>query len=428
VSTLSKMELENVGKAPNTVANLRAVSLLPLAGRTKEWTKGDIEKLLFPVANQNEDGTFMPIGTSMEGYDKDVLGPKRVLVSVYLRDIFQVDAVAETWTALIDVNCEWLDDGALKEDVSAGYAQGGRIFAVAPEELWRPHLGLVNGVDGLEPIKDSIDVCLLNGRHVISSYNTFRATLPSPSDLRQFPFDCPKLTLSLGSEMWLVSDLLIIPENGCLSPSQLKHLVVDSMVDSQAEYKVLGVVARPGEHVYANLTRFDFQEEGYPEVTFEFQMLRDPKYYLRNIAVIVNILVFVTLLTYILDPSDIGSRMSLTTTMLLTLVAFQFVATGMLPRISYSTRLDQWLNVSFCNILFMNIQNVIMVRLSMNAPEWCQAHCLSLDMACLAGSLFVLLASNAIFMSPWWSSRYRAMQDVRGAPNVVSPASKAVNI
>ena len=85
----------------------------------------------------------------------------------------------------------------------------------------------------------------------------------------------------------------------------------------------------------------------YHEITVRFKLKRKWEVYLYNIIFYFVIITFLALTCFALDVEDIGERLNLAVTILLTLVAFQHTVFEKLPNIPYLTFMHKYIIVSF---------------------------------------------------------------------------------
>ena len=85
----------------------------------------------------------------------------------------------------------------------------------------------------------------------------------------------------------------------------------------------------------------------------EVQLKRKYEYWLYNVIVLLASISSVVFATFALEPNEIGERLSLILTLLLTSVAFKFVISDAVPKVSYMTVLDTYVLV--CNALFFMV-------------------------------------------------------------------------
>merc|ERR1719242_1840150 len=85
----------------------------------------------------------------------------------------------------------------------------------------------------------------------------------------------------------------------------------------------------------------------YHEITVRFKMRRKWQVYIYNIIIYFMVITFLSLTCFALDVEDIGERLNLAVTILLTLVAFQHTVFAKLPNIPYLTFLHKYIILSF---------------------------------------------------------------------------------
>jgi len=72
------------------------------------------------------------------------------------------------------------------------------------------------------------------------------------------------------------------------------------------------------------------------------QVARRPQYYVNNIVGIITMLSLLGFLAFFLPVGDLGDRINLILTLLLTAVAFKFVVAESIPRLGYQTHIDSF--------------------------------------------------------------------------------------
>ncbi len=95
----------------------------------------------------------------------------------------------------------------------------------------------------------------------------------------------------------------------------------------------------------------------YAEVTVRFKMKRRWKVYVYNIVMYFSIITFLSLTCFALDANDIGERLNLAVTILLTLVAFQHTVFSKLPNIPYLTFLHKYIIISFIFVCIVILES-----------------------------------------------------------------------
>ena len=95
---------------------------------------------------------------------------------------------------------------------------------------------------------------------------------------------------------------------------------------------------------------------------------RDPAYYINNCCLVIYIICQVACFAVAVEPSDFGTRSSLTVALLLTLVAFKFVMNGFVPKINYLTLLDIYTAIGLVMLILEIVENFIVALASKTHP------------------------------------------------------------
>jgi hypothetical protein len=95
------------------------------------------------------------------------------------------------------------------------------------------------------------------------------------------------------------------------------------------------------------------------EVHCIIELSRIPWFYLWNIVLVIFVLVLASFCVLGVPIDDLADRMSITMTISLTIVAFKFVITGMVPPTPYLTFLDKYVLFSFVLIGIEVVENFI---------------------------------------------------------------------
>lgn len=93
------------------------------------------------------------------------------------------------------------------------------------------------------------------------------------------------------------------------------------------------------------------------ECNVDFQITRDPFFYLFNIVLINFFIVLISFSVVAIDMTDYSSRLSILITSVLTAVAFKFVTVNWVPNVSYLTRLDKYIIFTFIMLSFVVLES-----------------------------------------------------------------------
>jgi len=142
-------------------------------------------------------------------------------------------------------------------------------------------------------------------------------------------------------------------------------------------------------------------EEPFPYPALGFRLTRKPAYYLSNVAVPVFLLTLFCMSVFFFDTTDLGGRLSVVLSLILTSVAFKYVIAGYLPKVPYATLLDKYVMWSFCTLFAVGIENCF-ISVSAVGDSTTQADriCAYVATAIAASSIIVMWSGNILY--PTW--------------------------
>ena len=94
-------------------------------------------------------------------------------------------------------------------------------------------------------------------------------------------------------------------------------------------------------------------------LSIRLRVNRLPAYYFGNIIFPNFLIVAGCFSAFVIPREDIADRLSVTVTLMLAAVAFRFIVSTMLPKVSYLTIMDYYLLVGFVALILMIAENAI---------------------------------------------------------------------
>jgi len=287
---------------------------------------------------ESETGITPPPGES----------PVPVQVGIYLIDITNIDETRNTFDVELDVQVRWTDTRMAFDQEAAGTD---RRVHVGPEAekffdgLWTAQIVLANPVGqmGIGARKVTVHA---DGRMEISAQ--INSTLRTNLDYRRFPFDSQVLPIILESFAWnnTVVELVTDPDRTGFAPEfALAEWDVEAL-DSSVENVLRVRDATP----FLNLN-------------YEIRIQRQSGYYLWKIFLTVIIIVSLTWVVFWMSDERLGRRAGVSSSGILTVIAYQFVTTSTLPRVSYLTVADRVMTVSIITIAATMVVSVFVDRI-----------------------------------------------------------------
>ncbi len=280
--------------------------------------------------------------------------PTVVTVGIFLADIIDLDELNETFRAELIIVAEWEDPrlafDAAKDGTDVKLFQGQFQFNEVFTGWW-PQLLIVNEIGTGDTNALSIEV-YPDGR--VRYMEQRNVTLETPMKLRRFPFDTQTLEAKMiafgnDSEQVLlkVDDRVLgaTEENAKGSErvniAQWRLLNLD-MVSGLADYRYYGASKQLSE-IRLNITL----ERRSANIVWK---------------VIVPLIVLVLLMwgVFWLEVDNLSDRLNVAFIGILTIVAYQFLIDGAMPRISYFTFTDTVLLYSFLVMCLTIVESLIL--------------------------------------------------------------------
>jgi len=167
---------------------------------------------------------------------------------------------------------------------------------------------------------------------------SFAATIGTDFELKAFPFDHQQLHLVIDSFTW-ASDALVF--------RQQKNMVGFSDDFSIPEWRLVDVE----EEVGSKKEIRDRRE--FSTFTVNMNIDRDPGVYLTKVIFPLAAIVLLNMVVLWMRPDEFEARFGAAMSGLLAAVAYQFIASGHLPRHVYNTYVDAFVGLSFFTLLLI---------------------------------------------------------------------------
>jgi len=173
------------------------------------------------------------------------------------------------------------------------------------------------------------------------------------------------------------------------------------------------IVSTPSSSNAKNSTR----GRTYAILTIRFSVSRNFSYYIWNVFLILFMLTSLSFTAFTIEPSDISSRLSVTLTLLLTVVAFKLGINSTIPKIAYNTLLDTYIWACFVFFSVIIAENSITSADAVNKVDFILAILLAIGWIVFNLSYFCGVASL------YYSDKHRLEQKetlYKSIPNVVN--------
>jgi hypothetical protein len=230
-------------------------------------------------------------------------------------DILEINDVNQTITLDIAVRMTWRDP-RLAQWAGCKLSIG---------SIWFPRLMLRNSgrIFTRWPLTASVG----RGGEVVY-LQRFSGTFSSYHVLKTFPFDLQEITLRFFTLDWTLPKVELVQDEsfGGMAPTlNISDWTIPAVRTGIGE-QVLPVTG--GTYSYFDLV---------------LDAKRHTGFYVLKIMVPIALIVSMSWLVFWIDPKEIGTQLGLSATAVLTMIAFIFATTNMLPRLGYFTLLDLYI-------------------------------------------------------------------------------------
>jgi hypothetical protein len=294
-----------------------------------------VAALIFLVSGPGE------VGAIEAGMPNPPASPTVVKVGVFLADILDLDEVNETFQAEFIVMAEW-DDPRLAFDPAAegtetklfqGQFQFNEVFAG-----WWPQLSIINEIGSGDISAIQIEV-RPDGR--VRFLEARNVTLETPMKLQPFPFDTQTLEarmVAFGNDS---REVLLQVDERQLGATE-DHAMKNGQVNI-AQWRLLNLdmVATLSDHRYYG------EAKPISEILFTITLQRESASIVWKVILPLIILVLLMWAIFWMEVDNLSDRLNVSFIGILTIVAYQFLIEGSMPRISYFTFTDTVLLYSF---------------------------------------------------------------------------------
>ncbi len=256
--------------------------------------------------------------------------PTTVSVGIRMVDLTEINDVSQTLTGDFAVFLTWTDS-------RLAHLKG---CEVSLDDIWSPGIRFINSgrVFPSGPRKADIGT---GGS--VQYIQRFYGSLATYHNLRKFPLDKQIFRLSLLSREYGEKEVQLVVDERATGRRDLLN-ITDWTVGS-----VKGEIRRQ----YLDVTdRFSSVYD------FKIPANRQRHFYVWKIIVPLCLIVFMSFAVFWINPAQFGPQIGLSATSMLTLIAFQFATTKMVPELGYFTILDEFIAGSTILVFLALLQSL----------------------------------------------------------------------
>jgi len=237
-----------------------------------------------------------------------------------LIDLQSINDSAQSFNADIYVLATWKDTRLISADLLEPLV--GCMIPI--EDVWTPRLVFVNERSVRRRFEEKVSVA---ADGTVEYAQRLQGEFTSQLRLRDFPFDEHELFLEVVARGYTPEFIKFVPEFG---KGKIAELTITDWEVGQPRAEVVGRYIAPRDHTVAS-------------VSFRVPVKRRLGFYTLKTFLPLTLIVFMSWAVFWIKPGLLPPQIGVSTSAILTLIAFQFSLAFMLPRLSYLTRADRFL-------------------------------------------------------------------------------------
>jgi hypothetical protein len=275
----------------------------------------------------------------------EFVGATKVHFLVYVIDIDEIDDAAQNFTANIFVKLSWQDKRLA--------VPGGSNRQIPLEQVWNPRLILANR-QGLIS-KSLADIVQVSPDGTVTYLQRYNGKLSQPLNLSQFPMDKHVFTIHFVAAGYQANELEFLPDTS-------KGGMVGGSITKQLSLPDWNVI----KHEAVSLDYKPIPEVHAAGFAFRFEAKRYIAYYIWQVVLPLTVVVGLSLAAFWINRKQVGVRVGVASSSILTLIAHRMVLANLLPRLPYMTRMDYF---TVCSTIIVFIAMIAVVWTSFVAEE-----------------------------------------------------------
>jgi len=260
-------------------------------------------------------------------------GATKVWVSYFIIDIEDIDNKGQSFTLDMIIRLKWNDPRL-----------PGSEALIPLNSIWNPNVQIFNLRDVQTRFQEKVSV---NSDGIVEYKQRYYATLSSPLDFKDFPFDIQTLPVSLMAFGFTPDEVELVFETA----------------GNADKYSISGwdivPIGAKNTDVKASLFNDSSEEIIRPKLDYSFQATRYIHYYWWKVLAPLMVILFLSWAVFWIDPSQVGAQIGVSGTSILTLIAFLLRLENFLPPVSYLTHMDHFVFTSLVLVFFAYVEALI---------------------------------------------------------------------
>ncbi len=271
-------------------------------------------------------------------------GKTKVYISIVINNISEINAAGQIMKADIYLVAKWKDPRL----AHPGNENEVKNF----DNTWGPLLTINNRLNINKSFAEDITV---SNDGTATYFQRIFGDFTQEFNFEDFPFDTQTFDIKIIGIGNTANDIELVPD------PEVPSGVSDKL--SMPDWKILNWKFDNTSYAIMN------GAPDLPALTFTFFAKRESGFYMLVFVIPLVLIIMMSWMAFWLHPKLSSSQISIATTSMLTLIAYRFVVSGSLPKISYLTRMDIFVLGSSIFIFITLLLAVITTSLSSRGKE-----------------------------------------------------------
>lgn len=290
-----------------------------------------------PLCELPEDITSLPVE---EGED-----PVDVIVGVYVLDTISINDVDQSVELDFVQTYKWRDSRLSEEKL--GYSL--ENCEIAMGDIWNPRITLVNA----RQFQQRTQQLQVSAMGDVTVYERITANITETFDLRRFPFDQQNVSLDYYS---------------AFGPTTVNFILDERKIGKFREFSIAGW-SFAGSSVSKSVRSLEIIDRQVAGFSANLHFNRHLGFYLWKVFIPLAFIVFMAWTVFWIDPAEFGTQIGISTSSVITLVAFQLGLVSLLPKIAYTTEVDVYI-LGCSGLIFIALgEAIVTAKLAQNGKH-----------------------------------------------------------
>ena len=245
--------------------------------------------------------------------------PTKIYVSIYILNLDSVDTANQSFIANIYFIYKWHDSRLVHK--------GPGLITQSLHEVWNPRIQIANQQKVFPTFPEEVSI---SPEGEVIYFQRVWGSFSQPLQLRNFPFDKQFIKTKIVTVQYSSNEVQLIANPQFSSGIADKVSVTDWKI---GDWETITEHFQPSPNAIT-ISAFELS------VSIE----RRVDYYIINVIIPLMLILAMSWMVFWIEPKgSSGTKISLAATCMLTLIAFRFAIGASIPKLSYLTRLDEFI-------------------------------------------------------------------------------------